>query len=152
LFRGESGALSVVQEKIKLMGSVGIWWMFAMVFIFFSSLDFLTYFFILTKLYFITDRMKKNLFFRFIPLCFISFFFSFSFTLAVSIESFTTAIDQASTKKGSIANQISFLKTLEMLLQSSSFTSSDYKDIFAELSRYTTEKLRTLTQQGLTAP
>lgn len=75
-------------------------------------------------------------------------FFTFSFTLALSIESFTTAIDQTSTKKGSVANQINFLRTLETLLKSSNFTSSTYKDIFTELSRYTTEKINKLTQQG----
>ncbi|MDR0650409.1 MAG: hypothetical protein LBG59_03185 [Candidatus Peribacteria bacterium] len=65
----------------------------------------------------------------------------------MSIENFMTAIDQASIPKGSVANQISFLKTLEVLFKSSNFTSSPYKDIFAELSKYTTEKIHKLAQQ-----
>ncbi|MDR2190264.1 MAG: hypothetical protein LBP53_03600 [Candidatus Peribacteria bacterium] len=64
---------------------------------------------------------------------------------AVSVESLISSIDQASAKKGSPTHQISFLKSLETLLNSPSFTTSQYKDIFAELSSYTTEKIKQLS-------
>ena len=63
------------------------------------------------------------------------------FASAISIEDLTSAIDKATIKKGSITNQISFLKSLQSVLQTPEFTNSIYKDIFVELERYTNEKM-----------
>jgi uncharacterized protein YkwD len=70
-----------------------------------------------------------------------------SSTQAISIESFTTSIDQATAKKGSTANQISFLKGLQSLLQTPTFKNSEYDQIFSELARYAGEKAQTLQNQ-----
>jgi hypothetical protein len=69
---------------------------------------------------------------------------------AISIEGFTTAIDQATANKGSTSNQISFLKTLQTLLQSPNFTTSPYAQIFAELERYAGEKINKLQTKATT--
>jgi len=71
-------------------------------------------------------------------------FLTFNTTSAISLESLKTSIDTATTKKGSTTNQISFLKLLQSVLTSPSFTRSDYAQIFSQLESYTAEKIKTL--------
>jgi len=63
---------------------------------------------------------------------------------AISIESFVAAIDQQTEKKGGKEKQMLFLESLHTLLISPSFTNSPYHQIFAELARYSYEKIQTL--------
>jgi PBP1b-binding outer membrane lipoprotein LpoB len=83
--------------------------------------------------------MKKIL----ISLAFLALFFfgSSEPVHAIGIESLTTSIDKTTSKKGSTANQISFLKTLQTLLQSPNFKNSEYSQIFAELEKHIGEKI-----------
>lgn len=55
---------------------------------------------------------------------------------AVGIESLTTAIDKQVEKRSSLKEQVSFLEQIQALVRTPKFKNSEYKDIFAELDRY----------------
>lgn len=62
-------------------------------------------------------------------------------TQAIEIEGFISAIDSATAKRPTLNQQISFVQSLTTLLNTPSFTTSQYADTFAELSTYTQNKV-----------
>jgi uncharacterized protein YkwD len=76
-------------------------------------------------------------------ICGISLFFG-GVSNAITLESFTSAIDQQVEQQGSTEKKISFLEGLKSLLESPTFTTSEYYQMFAELANYSYQKIQTI--------
>lgn len=91
--------------------------------------------------------MKKNLISAtiFSFLCLFLSLSTLSLASDISVDGFIQALENATYKKISTNEQINFLNSVNFLLQSSKFQSSEYKSLFDQLSNYASSKIQSLS-------